>query len=67
MRDSQLYRLNAAECLSAAQEASQPCYRKLRLSMASSWLSLARQDEAMDALLARWDAGIPFRPDRVMA
>src|ERR1700726_2092170 len=40
------------ECLLAAQEACQPCYRKLHLSMAASWLSLARQDEAIDNLLA---------------
>jgi hypothetical protein len=48
MHDSQRYRYSAQECLMAAKEASAPCYRKLRLSMASSWLSLARQEEAMD-------------------
>ena len=48
MRDSQRYRYSAQECLLAAKETSQPHYRKLRLSMASSWLSLARQEEAMD-------------------
>jgi hypothetical protein len=48
MHHSQCYRDNAAECLLAAQEPCQPYYRKLRLSMAISWLSLARQDEAMD-------------------
>ena len=55
MRDSRRYRDNAGECLLAAQEACQPYYRKLRLSMAVSWLSLARQDEAMDDLLASRD------------
>jgi hypothetical protein len=30
--------------------------------MASSWLSLARQDEAMDNLLASWDAAKPSEP-----
>jgi hypothetical protein len=45
MRDSQHYRSSAAECLLAAQT-DQPCYRKLHLSMALSWLSLARQEEA---------------------
>jgi hypothetical protein len=55
MHDSRRYRDNAAECLLAAQEACQPYYRKLRLSMAVSWLSLARQDEAMDDLLASRD------------
>jgi hypothetical protein len=51
MRDSQRYRYSAQECLLAAKETSQPYYRKLRLSMASSWLSLARQEEFMDNLL----------------
>jgi hypothetical protein len=53
MHDSQRYRDNAAECLSAAQDASQPYYR-INVSMATSWLSLARQDEAVDNLLAGW-------------
>ena len=48
MHDSQSYRDNAAQCLLAAQEACQPYYRELRLSMAVSWLSLAHQDEAME-------------------
>jgi hypothetical protein len=55
MHDSRSYRDNAAHGLLAAQEACQPYYRKLRLSMAVSWLSLARQDEAMDDLLASRD------------
>jgi hypothetical protein len=38
----------------AAQEASQLYYRKLFLSMAASWLSLAHQDEN---LFASWDNG----------
>jgi hypothetical protein len=56
MHDSRRYRDSAAECLLAAQEACQPYHRKLHLSMAASWLSLARQDEAIDNLLARWDS-----------
>ena len=56
MHDSQRYRYSAQECLLAAKEASEPCYRKLRLSMASSWLSLARQEEAMDDALVSWDS-----------
>jgi hypothetical protein len=44
-------RASARECLLAAKEASQPYYRKLLPSMASSWLSLARQEEAMDKLV----------------
>jgi hypothetical protein len=63
MHDSRRYRYNAAECLLAAQEACQPFYRKLRLSMADSWLSLARQDEAMDNLLAGWDTAEPVKTD----
>jgi hypothetical protein len=39
----------------AAQEACQPYHRKIHLSMAASWLSLARRDEAIDNLLASWD------------
>ena len=58
MHDAQRYRYSAQECLMAmaAKEASEPCYRKLRLSMASSWLSLARQEEAMDDALVSWDS-----------
>jgi hypothetical protein len=31
--------------------------------MATSWLSLAQQDEAMDILLARWDTAEPVKTD----
>jgi hypothetical protein len=67
MHDSRRYRDRAAECLLAAQEAYQPYYRKLRLSMAASWLSLARQDEAIDNLLANWDTTKPIKTDRLGA
>jgi hypothetical protein len=50
MHGSRRYRDSAAGCLLAAQEASQPHYRKLHLSMAISWLSLARQYEAIERL-----------------
>jgi hypothetical protein len=50
MRDSRCYRSNAADCVLAAEDACQPHDRKLRISMAVSWLSLARRDE-----LASWD------------
>jgi hypothetical protein len=43
--------MNAAECLSAA-ERCEPRYRGLTLAIAASWLSLARQQTAMDELLA---------------
>jgi hypothetical protein len=46
--DSQHCRASAAKCLLAFQDASQPYYRNLFLSMAASWLSLAHQDEALD-------------------
>ena len=67
MHDSRRYRDSAAECLLAAQEACQPYYRKLRLSMAVSWLSLARQDEAIDNLLANRDTTKPIKTDRLGA
>jgi hypothetical protein len=47
MRNAEHYRSSAAECLLAAQT-DRPCYHKLHLSMALSWLSLARQEEATD-------------------
>jgi hypothetical protein len=67
MHDSQRYRDSAAECLLAAQEACQPYHRKIHLSMAASWLSLARRDEAIDNLLANWDTTKPIKPDRLGA
>jgi hypothetical protein len=51
MTDAQRYRMNAAECLSAA-ERCQPSYRRLTLAIASTWLLLARQQETTDELLA---------------
>jgi hypothetical protein len=53
MEDAQRYRINAAECLSAA-ERCEPAYRSLTLAIAASWLSLVRQQEAIDELLAIW-------------
>jgi hypothetical protein len=47
MHVSRRYRDSAAECLLAA---SQPHCRELHLSMAISWLSLARQYEAVERL-----------------
>ena len=67
MHDSQRYRDNAAECLLAAQEAREPHCRQLHLSMALSWLSLARQDEALDNLLAGRDTAEPVKTDRLGA
>jgi hypothetical protein len=67
MHNSRRYRYNAAECLLAAHEERQSCYRKVRLSMAASWLSLARRDEAMDNLLACWDTAAPVETDGLRA
>jgi hypothetical protein len=47
----------------AAQDACRPGNRGIHLSMADSWLSLARQDEAMDNLLASWDTAAPVKTD----
>jgi hypothetical protein len=49
------------ECLLASQDAAQPYYRNLFLSMAASWLSLAHQDETIDNLFANWDTDKPIR------
>ena len=46
MYGSKRYRYNAAEYLRAAQVARDQFHRKVHLSMALSWLSLAREDEA---------------------
>jgi hypothetical protein len=53
MRDSRRYRMNAAECLLAAKTC-QPPFRGLILAVATSWQALARQDVAVDELLALW-------------
>jgi hypothetical protein len=54
MHDSRRYRERAAECLLAAEEARRPPFRRVDLSMTLAWLSLARQDAAMDDMLADW-------------
>jgi hypothetical protein len=69
MNDAQRYRMNAVECLSAA-ERCEPSYRGLTLATAASWLSLARQQEAMDELLAIWSnaqSATPIRPAAFLA
>jgi hypothetical protein len=42
MNDAQRYRMNAAECLSAAEQRESP-HRRLALTIAAHWLALARQ------------------------
>jgi hypothetical protein len=58
VNDVQRYRMNAAECLSAAERCG-PAHRDLTLAVASSWLSLARHQEAMDGLLTSWSRAQP--------
>jgi hypothetical protein len=53
MKDARRYRVNAAECILAA-ERCEPAYRDLTFAIAEAWLSLARQQEAMVELLAIW-------------
>jgi hypothetical protein len=57
MNDAQRYRMNAAECISAAERCGRD-YRDLTFAVAASWLSLARQQEAMDGLLAIWSEAL---------
>jgi hypothetical protein len=64
MRNSRRYRDATAGCLSAAIEASQPCYRRLHLSMAVSWLSLAHRDKERPAVLASRVAVEPLKLQR---
>ena len=63
MHDLQRYRYNAAECLLAAKKKHLNLIAADFASNASSWLSLARQDEAIDNLLASWDAAKLVRTD----
>jgi hypothetical protein len=53
MNDAQRYRRNAVECLLAAARRGR-AYSGLTLGIAESWLSLARQQKAMDELLVIW-------------
>jgi hypothetical protein len=53
MNDARRFRMNSAECLLAAKTCEPP-YRGLILAVATSWHALARQDEAMDELVATW-------------
>jgi hypothetical protein len=54
VNDARRYRMNAVECLSAAKRCEPP-YRGLILAVATTWHALARQDEAIDELLAIWN------------
>jgi hypothetical protein len=59
VNDAQRYRMNAVECLSAAAQC-EPAYRGLTLAIAEAWLSLARQQEALDQLLVIWSEASAF-------
>jgi hypothetical protein len=64
MTDAQRYRMNAVECLSAAERCGPP-YRDLTVSIAETWLAMARHEDAIDELLATWSkAAPPCRPFR---
>jgi hypothetical protein len=54
MLDSERYRSHIAECLNAADAASDPYYRKLAVFTAASWLKIANQDHAVSKLLKSW-------------
>jgi hypothetical protein len=58
MYDDRRYRLNAAECLSAASGCDSD-HRSLLLSISAGWHALARHDEAMRNLLASWGIEAP--------
>jgi hypothetical protein len=66
MHDSERHRRNAADCLKAARKAREPHYRRLYLLMTQSWLSLARQDDATNDLLASWNAAWPIKPNGII-
>jgi hypothetical protein len=53
MSDTQRFRDYAAECLLLAKN-SQPGYRDVFLSISACWHLLARQDVAVNTLLASW-------------
>src|SRR5215211_5613674 len=66
MHDAKGYRSNGSDCLMAAQDACRPGNRGIHLSMAASWLALARESEAMDRLLASWEAAKPVKNECVL-
>jgi hypothetical protein len=53
MSDAERYRMNAADCILAGARCER-AYRDLTFALAEAWLSLARQQEAMDELLVIW-------------
>jgi len=58
MLDSERYRRHAELCLKAATNASSDVWsRRMHLSMCGAWLTLAIEDERMNAIIARWGLG----------
>jgi hypothetical protein len=55
VHDSERYRSNAADCLSEAHDVGHPDHSNLNLFTAAAWLSLARQDEAIENVIAGWN------------
>jgi hypothetical protein len=51
MNDAQRYRMNAAQCLSAAEERESP-YLSLAFTITAYWLALERHQAALDELVA---------------
>jgi hypothetical protein len=58
MNDAERYRMNAADCILAGARCG-PAYRDLTFALAEAWLSLARQQQAMDELLVIWSKAHP--------
>ena len=55
MLDSERYRAHADDCLKLAANASVDSWsRQMHLSMHSVWITLAIEDEAMNAMIAGW-------------
>jgi hypothetical protein len=52
MNEARRYRMNAAECLSAAKN-SEHSYRRMLLTISAAWYALAIQVEEIDRLLAK--------------
>ena len=63
MHDSERHRSIAADCLSEAYGGRQPGHRNLNLFVAAAWLSLARQGEAIENVIASWNT--PKVPERL--
>jgi len=57
MLDSERYRAHANDCLKVAANASLDSWsRRMHLSMCGVWLTLAIEDEKMNAMVANWGA-----------